>query len=243
MRRNTLGQRSALLVVSAVCAGMLLAGCNGDSGASANSPSATPTAPVPTVTSPAASPFLTPVASATPAGHVKPPRAPGKPPKTRGKASASCVQGWTSPPPGDPSYAEALKILQQATGWKGTFVVTDVRAFDGPESPPNPETGYLKLVQRWYVKGYVKQDPSLQGRFLVEKRTFGEGLSAVASYDSKGWNSPDWVGFQYEGTRASKAYPNLPGTWAGTPYDFVKGGEGLDIPGLPDEVVGCLEGS
>jgi hypothetical protein len=40
----------------------------------------------------------------------------------------------------------------------------------------------------------------------------------------------------------------LPGLWAGVPYDFVRGGGGPDtpgpgIPGLPEEVVGCLDGT
>ena len=98
-------------------------------------------------------------------------------------------------------------------------------------------------MQRWYVKGYERNDPSLAGRFLIEKRTFGSGLSAVASYTSKGWRSPDWVGFQWDPHMKPKAYAHLPGTWVGVPYDFVKGGQGLDLPGLPDEVVGCLDGT
>ncbi len=67
---------------------------------------------------------------------------------------------------------------------------------------------------------------------------------AVAPYDSEGFRSPDWVGFQYEAQdRRRRAYPGLPGTWAGTPYDFVLGGAGLRIPGLPSEVAGCLAGT
>jgi hypothetical protein len=244
MSHPTPSARSTLLVAAAISAALLLGACHGDAGTSASSPAtAAPTTPIPTVTSPAASPFLTPVATPTQATNVKPPPAPAKPPPTKGKRNKTCIDGWSTPPKNGTDYAEPLKILAQQIGWKGTFVVTDLRAFDGPESPPDPETGYLRLVRRWYVKGYVKQDPSLQGRFLIEKRVFGSGMSAVAPYDSKGWSSPDWVGFQYEGSAAAKAYPNLPGTWAGTPYDFVKGGQGLDIPGLPSQVVGCLSGT
>ena len=118
-----------------------------------------------------------------------------------------------------------------------------MRFFEGPESPPS-DKGYLLNVERWYVKAFAKDDPAFQGRFLVEERTYGIGLAAVAPYDTNGFRSPDWTGFQFDsGDTEAKAYPGLPGTWAGIPYDFVKGGAGLKMPGLPDEVVGCLSGT
>jgi hypothetical protein len=104
--------------------------------------------------------------------------------------------------------------------------------------------GYLLSVERWYIKLYAADDPSFQGRFLVESRAFGRGLPAVAPYDTRGFRSPDWVGFEFDSADTTpKAYPGLPGTWSGVPYDFVLGGAGLKIPGLPDEVKGCLEGT
>ncbi|MFB3737597.1 MAG: hypothetical protein ACE14W_01360 [Candidatus Velamenicoccus archaeovorus] len=118
-----------------------------------------------------------------------------------------------------------------------------MRYFEGPESPPS-EQGYLLEVQRWYVKLYAEDDPAFQGRFLVEARRFGRGVSAVAPYETHGFRSPDWVGFQFDSADTTpKAYPGLPGQWEGIPYDFVKGGAGLTIPGLPSEVAGCLDGT
>jgi hypothetical protein len=134
-------------------------------------------------------------------------------------------------------------VIRRTTGVEGPLVVVDLRYFEGPESPPS-EQGYLQVVQRWYVKLYAKRDPAFQGRFLVEARRFGRGLSAVAPYDTHGFRSPDWVGFQYDAADpTSKTYPGLPGRWAGVPYDFVTGGGGLTFPGLPREVVGCLAGT
>jgi hypothetical protein len=121
--------------------------------------------------------------------------------------------------------------------------VTDMRAFTGPESPPS-DMGYLVDIQRWYVRLWARHDPAFQGRFLVEARRFGSGVSAVAPYDTHGWRSPDWIGFQFDSAdTATKSYPRLPGEWEGRPYDFVKGGGGLDIPGLPPAVTGCLAGT
>jgi len=78
----------------------------------------------------------------------------------------------------------------------------------------------------------------------VESRTFGTGLVAVAPYDTNGYRSPDWVGFQFDSADSqARVYPGLPGGWAGVPYDFVSGDAGLQIPGLPAEVVGCLSGT
>jgi len=126
---------------------------------------------------------------------------------------------------------------------QGPLVVTDMRYFTGPESPPSQQ-GYLLEVDRWYIRLYAADDPSFRGRFIVEARRFGRGVAAVAPYDTHGFRSPDWIGFQYDSADTTRrAYPGLPGTWEGKPYDFVKGGGGLDFPGLPAEVVGCLDGT
>ena len=191
------------------------------------------------------SPVITAVSSPSGQGSpVKPPEPPAKPPPTKGSRSASCADGWVTPPEGDALRDVALRVLRSATAWRGTFVVTDMRYFTGPESPPSPDKGYLRVVQRWYVRGYMRNDPALQGRFLLERRRFGAGLVAVAPYDTRGWDSPDWIGFQLNTADPEpRAYPGLPGTWSGIPYDFVKGGEGIRIPGLPADVTGCLDGT
>jgi hypothetical protein len=168
----------------------------------------------------------------------------------------SCVNGFTSPEQGDPVREDGLRILAQALGAPaGEQVVPDdleveeMRYFEGPESPPS-EREYILTVRRWYVKASLREDPSFAGRFLVERRTFGPGLAAVAPFNSEGFASPDWIGFQYEGEDADRqAYDGLPGTWAGTPYDFVRGKtldrqeEVFGFPGLPVEVIGCLAGT
>ncbi len=205
---------------------LLVAACDGD-GETAQPPPA----PVISAVGPSGSPPV----------EVEPPPAPDPPPPTRGAPSQDCVEGWVTPRRGSRELAEPLRVLRRETGWRGPFVVHDLRYFSGPESPPDPDKGYLRVVERWYLKGYQRRDPALQGRFLIEQRMFGSGLSAVAAYDTRGWRSPDWIGFQLDTADPRvRAYPGLPGEWAGTPYDFVEGGEGLDIPGLPDEVVGCV---
>jgi hypothetical protein len=144
---------------------------------------------------------------------------------------------------------EPLGIIRRTTGVKGPLVVVDMRYFTGPESPVydsvgDKAKGYLAVVQRWYIKLYAKDDLSFQGRFLVESRVFGRGLSAVAPYDTSGWRSPDWRGFQFDSSNTSlRVVPGLPGEWSGIEYDFVKGGAGLTFPGLPHEVIGCLKGT
>ena len=79
-------------------------------------------------------------------------------------------------------------------------------------------------------------------RWLLEQRTdLIRGISAVAPYDTTGYESPDWTGFTGDGT--PQIVTGLPGTWAGIPYDFVTGEGDSGEPGLPDEVVGCLAGT
>lgn len=215
----------ALLAATAVA----VAGC-GTNGLS-NEPSPTSRPPVsPTVAAPTTSP-------------VPPPPTLASPPPTRGDATTTCVNGWVTPLANTQSYLQPLGIIRRTTRVEGPLVVVDMRSFSGPESPPS-DKGYIVLVQRWYVKLYAASDPAFQGRFLVESRRFGRGLSAVAPYRTRGFRSPDWIGFQFDSADTSpKTYPGLPGDWRGIPYDFVKGGGGLTIPGLPEQVAGCLDGT
>jgi hypothetical protein len=193
----------------------------------------------------APSPTPTPTPRPTPPTHVKPPKPPAKPPPTSGPKTSSCVNGWITPAPGTPLYEEPLRLIAHDEHVRGPIVVTDMRYFVGGESPPpSPPKGYLSNIKRWYVKLWARRDPAFQGRFLVESRVFGSGISAVAPYRSGGFQSPDWKGFQYDSANPRSRYvPGLPGTWSGIEYDFVKGGEGLDLPGLPSTLVGCMNGT
>ena len=189
---------------------------------------------------PPTSSAVTPISATGPTASPTPPALPEEPPANRGPTAVDCVNGWVTPKRGSARYEEPLRLILQVTGVPGRLVVVDMRTFEGPESPPS-DKGYLLDVRRWYVKAFAEQDLSFQGRFLVESRVFGTGLVAVAPYDTNGFRSPDWVGFQFDSANLEeRSYPGLPGRWAGVPYDFVGGGAGLEIPGLPDEVVGCL---
>jgi len=168
-------------------------------------------------------------------------QSPGTP--GQGPATSTCVQGWVTPAEGSSEFTQPLGIIRRTTGVKGPLVVTEMRYFVGPESPPS-EMNYLLEVERWYIHLYAKDAPAFKGRFLVEARRFGRGLSAVAPYDTSGFRSPDWVGLEYNSADTTpRSYPGLPGRWEGTPYDFVDGGAGLGFPGLPAEVTGCLDGT
>jgi hypothetical protein len=215
--------------LAVVVMAVVLAACGEADGGDSLSP--TPRPPVsPTVVGPTTS-------------IVPPPPTPVTAPPTAGPAAATCVNGWAAPSRSSQRYLQPLGIIRRTTGIDGPLVVVDMRRFTGPESPPS-EQGYLSDVERWYVKLFAREDPAFQGRFLVEARRFGRGVSAVASYSSRGWRSPDWIGFQWNSADTTpKAYPGLPGTWEGIPYDFVEGGGGLTIPGLPRDVAGCLSGT
>lgn len=163
-------------------------------------------------------------------------------------ASLACVNGWLKPT--DPEQRELpFHVIRRTMKVDGEFDLIEMRYFEGPESPPSTK-GYLQRVDRWYVKAWLKDDPSFRGRWLIEERAFGSAVAAVAPFESRGFVSPDWVGFQYEGGEAKRVrYPGLPGKWAGIPYDFVTGRDPdsgkrvFSFPGLPPSVVGCLEGT
>jgi hypothetical protein len=194
---------------------------------------------------PAPSPSLSPspFPSTPTLASPTPPTLPQLPPPTKGDRSDTCVHGWKTPRPDSPLAAKPLRVLRRTVRLPGEPVIVEMRYFTGPESPPS-EKGYIMTIERWYVKLYTEADLRFQGRFLIESREYGDGVAAVAPYDTEGYRSPDWSGFQWnEADQTPRPYAGLPGKWAGIRYDFVKGGAGLHLPGLPAEVTGCLDGA
>jgi hypothetical protein len=163
-------------------------------------------------------------------------------------ATQACINGWLIPSDRDQRELP-FHVIRRTMKVDGTFDLEEMRYFEGPESPASTK-GYLQRVDRWYVKASLRSKPQIRGRWLIEERAFGSAVVAVAPFDSEGFTSPDWVGFQYEGGDADRVgYPGLPGKWAGLPYDFVTGrdldtGERVfSFPGLPPSVTGCLVGT
>jgi hypothetical protein len=227
--------RTRSLIAALLVLALLAVACTGGDGEDSATDAQT--------TPPAISPVESPTASASPT----PPALPEEPPPTRGGVALDCVNGWVTPPADSPRFLQPLGIVRRTTGIEGPLEVVDMRYFVGPESPPS-DKGYLLDVERWYVKLYARDDLAFQGRFLIEARRFGRGLVAVAPYDTAGFRSPDWIGFQYDtGDTEARAYEGLPGLWSGMPYDFVNGETpepgtaSLTIPGLPEDLTGCLD--
>jgi hypothetical protein len=125
----------------------------------------------------------------------------------------------------------------------------------GPEA--GAEGGGDTLLLRAGIAAFRRQGVSEGGRSLVregageerpvrrrpERRQFGIGLVAAAPYGTSGFSSHDWVGFQAEPGSIPQTLDDIPGKVAALTYDFVDGGEGLDIPGLPSQVAGCMDGT
>jgi hypothetical protein len=220
-----------------VMLGLLTAACPKSDEAASSTP-AFSNEPLPSGTA-----TMAPPVSATPTAPPTAPATPAVPPPTSGPVTSTCMNGWVTPPAGARRFTDPLGLIRAASPTRGDFVVVDMRYFVGPESPASDQ-GYLQDIERWYIKLYDAQNPAYQGRFLVELRRFGRGVAAVAPYDTRGFRSPDWSGFQWnDADRTRNAYEGLPGTWQGVRYDFVKGGAGLTFPGLPRLAKGCLAGT
>ncbi|HYI22961.1 MAG TPA: hypothetical protein VEX62_10030 [Candidatus Limnocylindrales bacterium] len=241
--------RAILLVL--LCGAALLGGCYEEPVAITTFPPTDPPTPTsqptpsPTVEStPTPAPTLSPtlVPTITPSPSPSPTPSPtAQASASIGEPAADCVNGWIGTLPNSAEYAEGIAILEGHMGISGPWVVTDMRYFDGPEAPWILEPEY-DSVERWYVKASLADDAAFRGRWLLEKRTeLIRGVSAVASYSSAGYASPDWTGFVGEGPPTT--YLGLPGAWSGIPYDFVTGEGDSGNPGLPDEVVGCMTGT
>jgi serine/threonine-protein kinase len=152
------------------------------------------------------------------------------PGSTTGKATPTCVNGWTTPPPGTPQRRQPLEAMRAQLDEKALFTIAEMRQFRGGDG-----------TRRWYVKTRQMGRTPFRARWLVEQDPGGAArVTAVAAADTRGLKSPDWRAFEGDGAPAK--YPDLPGTWAGTPHDFVAGGDGRPA-GLPSDVRGCLAGT
>jgi hypothetical protein len=161
-------------------------------------------------------------------------------PPLQGSAGPGCVNGWSAPAPGTALRVEPLDVIRREMGVSGQFLVTEMRYFTGPEVPwilhPRPP-----FVEWWYVKAQLVDEPAFRARWLVARRSpVVEGITAAARFDTQGYRSPDWRAFI--GDSPPHTVEGLPGTWAGTEFDFTTGEDG-EKPGLPTEVVHCLDGT
>jgi hypothetical protein len=255
----TVHPRSRGPVLAVLCGLLALAGCAGQPVSVPSTPPLvtiglpTPSAALPTGTAPAsgepatsASPTAIPTPTSLPtptplpatATPATPTLEPTPSAQAAGSPSAHCVDGWVSPPPDSSTYQEGVAILDGAMGVEGPWQLAEMRYFTGPDVPWI-DPGY-PVVERWYIKASLVDDPGYRARWLIEKRTDTiEGVSAVAPYDSLGYRSPDWTGFEGEGPPTT--YVGLPGEWSGIAFDFVTGAGDSGQPGLPDQVVGCLK--
>lgn len=180
-----------------------------------------------------ASPTGSPSASASPTSS------PTSVTPASGAPSATCLEGWQTPRPGSALRTEPLDLIRSQQAVTGLFVVAEMRYFESPELPWIVTNA--KVVKTWYVKAYLRSDPSFRGRWLVQRRSAVlAGIAAVAPYTSAGYRSPDWRSFEGEGP--PRSYPGLPGTWAGINYDAVTG-RGDGFPVLARTSSGCLAGT
>ena len=224
-------RRQALIAVV-----LVLAGCAG------SPPTPTPTdTPLPTLTpsaaataSATASPRLSPTLITLPAATPSASAAIGLP-------GPGCVNGWQSPAADSELGALGLALLGAYMGLNEPLEAVDVRYFVGPDPDWIIEPRF-EAVERWYIKATLPSDAEYRGRWLYEKRDEQrQGVSAVAHFDTRGYQSPDWVGFVGEGE--PRSLPGLPGVWSGIDYDFVTGAGDGGQPGLPDVVADCLTGT
>ena len=242
-----IGAASAVAAVAVVTVAAVLATRHGDddvttapttTSTAGSRPSTTTTTHTTTAPTTASTPTTrtttepTTTTSTAPVATTQPP--PG------GAAGPGCVNGWIVPTQGTALRLEPLDIIRRQMSITGKFQVIEMRYFTGPEvpwilAPRRP------VVERWYVKAQLADDPAFKARWLVERRSpVVKGIAAAAPFDTVGYQSLDWRGFIGEGP--PHAVEGLPGTWVGMDYDFLVGDDPyLEKPGLPDEVVHCLD--
>jgi Protein kinase domain len=148
-----------------------------------------------------------------------------QPGSVSGRPAPTCATGWQVPVPRTPLRTEPLDHIRAAMGVTGEFLVAEMRHFRGAD-------GSLW----WYVKASRGADSSFRARWLVVRQPNGvRRVAAVAPFETEGLRSPDWRAFSGQGD--ARRFPGLPGTWRGSPVDFVAAG------GPPRQVRGCLAGT
>jgi hypothetical protein len=230
-RRVMVAVAGTVVVALVVAAAVVFAARDGDETTTATSTTTT-TAGRPSTTQTTTSTTAATTTSTEPASTAPPPQG--------GGAGPGCANGWSVPAPGTALRVEPLDLIRRDRGIAGQFLVTEMRYFIGPEVPwilrPRPP-----FVEWWYVKAQLVDDPAFRARWLVVRRSAAvKGVTAVARFDTEGYRSPDWRAFI--GDSPPHTVEGVPGTWVGMEFDFTVGEDG-EKPGLPDEVVHCLDGT
>jgi hypothetical protein len=143
--------------------------------------------------------------------------------------SAGCVRGFTRPEPGSELRRAALDMLRRKASEH--FVVTEIRYFIGPEDAQVIEP--RRDVERWYVKAYSDSDPKFRHRWLLRRVPQGQGVDAIAPYDSVGYAPKTW--HTVDDPLIDDPFEN--------PCFGNKAPAGAQCSGLPAQVMGCLEGT
>ena len=242
----------AVAVVIAVVAAVVWATGDGDETTTAATSttaevepptSTTTTATTSTASTTTTTPSTTTPSTTTPSTTTSTDGATTTQPQPAGNAGPGCVNGWIVPARGTGLRVEPLDIIRQEMGIVGVSQVMEMRYFTGPEVPwiLAPRSPF---VEWWYVKAQLVDDAAFRARWLVARRwePRRQGIAAVAPFDTEGYQSPHWRGFIGEGP--PHAVEGLPGMWVGADFDFTVGDDPyLEHPGLPDEVVHCLDGT
>ena len=232
----------AVAIVVAVVAAVVWATRDGDDTTTAATSTTAEVEPPTSTTTTTTAPMTTTTTRTTaPSTTASADGATTTPPKPADNAGRGCVNGWIVPARGTRLRVEPLDIIRQEMGITSLFQIIEMRYFTGPEVPwiLAPRSPF---VEWWYVKAHLVDDPAFRARWLVSRRWEPprKGITAVAPFDTEGYQSPDWRGFI--GDRPSHAVEGLPGTWVGDDFDFTVGEDG-EKPGLPVEVVHCLDGT
>ena len=150
-------------------------------------------------------------------------------PSTPGGASATCVNGWTTPERGSALRGAVLDMMRVRPGER--FVVEEMRYVVGPEDAE--VLGLHGDVERWYVKATTETEPKRRQRWLVRRAKIGSGIDAIAPFESTGYGPGIW-------RRPDASDPSLADPFE-RPCQGSKPGE--KCMGLPREVLGCLAGT
>jgi hypothetical protein len=244
-RRLVIGVAGAVAVVLAVVAAVVWATRDGDDTTTAATSTTAevepPTSTTTMATTSTAPTTTTTTSTTTPPTTTSTGGATTTQPKPAGNAGPGCANGWIVPARATRLRVEPLDTIRQEMGITGLFRVIEMRYFTGPEVPwiLAPRSPF---VEWWYVKAHLVDDPAFRARWLVARRWEPprKGIAAVAPFDTEGYQSPDWRGFI--GDRPPHAVEGLPGMWVGDDFDFTVGEDG-EKPGLPMEVVHCLDGT
>ncbi len=153
----------------------------------------------------------------SPSTSPTPPALPVLAPPTSGPPTGTCDDGWATPPAGTPPFTDPLGTGPSHHGgardhsWSWTCATSRAR------NRPRRTRDTCSRSSGGTSSSSPRTTSRSRDGSSSRSRRFGRGVVAVAPYDTEGFESPDWIGFQYDSAHTAGRLSGSAGGMVGDP--------------------------